>query len=577
MKQLPRLLSAWSNLSITAKFALSFALFLGLLLIEAVVGLVALNDVRKAEAVIQTSTEIRQRVFEMNGDLEKARRLHRDFFLQYTSIGFKAAQDLYFTPSTEIINNVVASSEELKRIIDASNVSAALRERGNDLNLYLSTARRFAETFRELVEKVTFLAAPGTGLENQLSALETEIETVAKRSTAALHVFHQMIINNREYMITRQRPVMQSALNNCFELRKVLLAQGEAARQDWPHTDRLLRQYVEVARQIPDVDVAIRSKLNDFTLQAKAVDPIAANLKFLATAEVEAARARIARASSVSTFIIVGTAFAGLCFALLVAALIHVSVTRKIITLTRTAEQMRAGSLAACVESSTHDEVGVLASSFNDMSARMQELVGNLEGLVQQRTLELTEARDNLEELVQQLDEKNQALEILSVTDRLTGLANRRKLEATLQAEVLRARRYGKIFSVILLDVDRFKTVNDSFGHPVGDMVLVQLSELLRNNSRETDIVGRWGGEEFLIICPETGLNVVAALAERYRIEMERHAFPPVGRITSSFGVAACHSGDTRDSIIQRVDEALYRAKEHGRNCVELDDYSSLQ
>lgn len=573
----PRLFNAWSNLSITAKFALSFALFLGLLLVEAAVGLVALNDVRKAEAVIHTSAEIRQRVFEMNGDLEKARRLHRDFFLQYPSIGFQAAQDLYFNPSTEIINNVVASSEELKRLIDGSNVSTALRERGNDLTLYLSTARRFAQTFRELVDKVTILAAPGTGLESQLASLESELETVAKRTPVAYLVFYKMLLNKREYMLTRQRPAMQSALNSCFELRKCLLAKGAATGQDGLHTDRLLRQYVEVARQIPDIDVAIRSKLNDFTLQAKAVDPIAANLKYLATAEVEAARARIARASGVSTLIILGTALVGLCFALLVAAVIHVSVTRKIIILTRTAEQMRAGSLSACVESSTKDEVGVLASSFNDMSTRMQELVGNLEGLVQQRTLELTEARDSLEELVQQLDEKNQALEVLSVTDRLTGLANRRKLEATLQAEVLRARRYGKIFSVILLDVDRFKSVNDTYGHPVGDMVLVQLSELLRNNSRETDIVGRWGGEEFLIICPETGLNVVAALAERYRQEMERHAFPPVGRITSSFGVAACHSGDTRDSIIQRVDDALYRAKEHGRNCVELDEACAIQ
>lgn len=568
MTTVPRLLRTWQNLGITTKFALSFALLLGMILLEAVVNLVALGDVRKAEDVILTSVEIRQRVFEMDGELEKARRLHRDFFLQYPHIGFLAAQDLYFKPSTEVITNVVASSEELKRLIEGTQVSDALRERNNDLTLYLTTARRFADIFRELVSLVTVLAAPGTGLESQLAAIENELGAAAKRSPSTLLPYRLMLAHQREYMITRQRPSMQSAMNACFELRTAFLALGAPTRQDWAGLDRLLRQYVEVAKQIPDIDVAIRSKLNDFTLQAKAVDPISANLKTLATAEVERARGRIATASRLSNLIIIATAFAGLCFVLLVAGIIHASITRKIIALTRSAEQMRDGNLAACVETDASDEVGVLAGSFNDMSARMQKLVGNLEEMVQVRTTELTEARDRLEGLVKELDEKNQALEILSVTDRLTGLANRRKLEAMLQSEILRARRYGKIFSVIMLDVDRFKSVNDTFGHPAGDAVLEQLSEILRTNARETDIVGRWGGEEFLIVCPETNLMVVTALAERYRTELELHDFGSVGKVTSSFGVTAWREGDDMHRLIQRADEALYLAKDFGRNRV---------
>lgn len=568
MTKFSRLLRTWQNLGITTKFALSFALLLGMILLEAVVNLVALGDVRKAEDVILNSVEIRQRVFEMDGELEKARRLHRDFFLQYPHIGFLAAQDLYFKPSTEVITNVVASSEDLKRLIEGTQVSEALRERNNDLTLYLTTARRFADIFRELVSLVTILAAPGTGLESQLTSIEAELGAAAKRSSATLLPYRLMIAHQREYMITRQRPAMQSAMNACFELRTAFLAQGAQSRENWPGLDRQLKQYAEVAQQIPDIDVAIRSKLNDFTLQAKAVDPISASLKTLATAEVERARNRIARASRLSNLIIIATAFAGLCFVLLVAAIIHTSITRKIMALTRSAEQMRDGNLATCVESDAGDEVGVLARSFNDMSTRMQQLVGNLEEMVQQRTTELTDARDRLEALVRELDEKNQALEILSVTDRLTGLANRRKLEATLQSEILRARRYGKIFSVIMLDVDRFKSVNDTFGHPTGDAVLEQLADILRTNARETDIVGRWGGEEFLIVCPETNLMVVTALAERYRTELELHDFGPVGKVTSSFGVTACREGDDMHRLIQRADEALYLAKDFGRNRV---------
>ena len=189
--------------------------------------------------------------------------------------------------------------------------------------------------------------------------------------------------------------------------------------------------------------------------------------------------------------------------------------------------------------------------------------------MVRQRTRELTEARDRLETLVVELDDKNQALEILSVTDKLTGLANRRKLEAALQSELLRARRYGKIFSVILLDVDHFKNVNDTHGHQAGDEVLVRLAALLTANARETDLVGRWGGEEFLIVCPETSLTLVSTLAERYRQELEQQDFGEIGQITSSFGVTACEEGDDVQRLIQRADQALYRAKESGRNRVE--------
>ncbi len=250
--------------------------------------------------------------------------------------------------------------------------------------------------------------------------------------------------------------------------------------------------------------------------------------------------------------------------------------TRKLVALTRSAEEMRAGHLEAIVEVDSRDEVGVLAASFKEMAQRMNQLVCNLENMVQVRTAELTETRDRLVTLVSELDDKNHALEILSVTDRLTGLANRRKLESSLQAELLRARRYDKEFSVIMLDIDRFKIINDTFGHQTGDAVLAQLAAILRDNARETDIVGRWGGEEFLIICPETSLLVVTALAERYRQEMERTDFGPVGQVTSSFGVTAIQEGDNMQTLVRRADEALYRAKESGRNRVESDPLHAL-
>ncbi|MBA4357493.1 MAG: GGDEF domain-containing protein, partial [Desulfovibrio sp.] len=119
-------------------------------------------------------------------------------------------------------------------------------------------------------------------------------------------------------------------------------------------------------------------------------------------------------------------------------------------------------------------------------------------------------------------------------------------------------------------DIDHFKSINDRYGHQAGDNVLIAIAGVLTRTARETDVVGRFGGEEFLLVCPETEIQVVAALAERLRLEFASTDFPLVGQVTSSFGVAAFSQGDSVKSLVQRADEALYRAKNNGRNCVEV-------
>ncbi|MDY7537865.1 GGDEF domain-containing protein [Undibacterium sp. 5I1] len=172
-------------------------------------------------------------------------------------------------------------------------------------------------------------------------------------------------------------------------------------------------------------------------------------------------------------------------------------------------------------------------------------------------------------EVQEKLLEKNQLLEQLAVKDRLTGLFNRLKLDQILEDELVRSRRYASIFSVVLLDVDHFKSVNDNFGHPVGDQVLKEMSNILEQSTREVDIVGRWGGEEFMIICPDTDIEGAYKLAEKLRLEIASHLFQIVGTKTASFGVAGSNKNDTPQSLLTRVDEALYRSKKMGRNRVE--------
>ncbi|UCV17078.1 diguanylate cyclase [Quatrionicoccus australiensis] len=164
----------------------------------------------------------------------------------------------------------------------------------------------------------------------------------------------------------------------------------------------------------------------------------------------------------------------------------------------------------------------------------------------------------------------NRELVRLSVTDRLTGLFNRSKLDETFDIEIQRALRFGHTFSVIMLDIDYFKLVNDQFGHQVGDQVLVEVARLLAARRRETDILGRWGGEEFMLICPHTDADGAAILAETLRQAFVAGSFVQGLQLTASFGVSAFQSGDKATDIVARADAALYRAKHLGRNRVEV-------
>ncbi len=167
-------------------------------------------------------------------------------------------------------------------------------------------------------------------------------------------------------------------------------------------------------------------------------------------------------------------------------------------------------------------------------------------------------------------------VEKLSITDKLTGLYNRLKLDEVFEYEIKQAKRYGIPLSVVLLDIDKFKHVNDTFGHQVGDTVLQEIASLLLKNVRAVDTVGRWGGEEFLILCPQTTLKESANIAQKLRESIEIHSFPHVVRQTASFGVAAYSKDDTKEDIVGRADRALYEAKAKGRNQVVFLDNAGV-
>lgn len=181
----------------------------------------------------------------------------------------------------------------------------------------------------------------------------------------------------------------------------------------------------------------------------------------------------------------------------------------------------------------------------------------------------LKETQNDLSEAYALLALKSVELERASITDALTGLFNRRRLEEAFAHELERSRRYDHPLSLIISDIDHFKSVNDTHGHQVGDEVLVAIAGLLRCGVRAVDTVGRWGGEEFLIVCPNTDAAGAAALAEKLRAAMATAELPGIGSGTASFGVARVNPGEDFKEAVGRADTALYRAKVNGRNRVE--------
>jgi len=162
-------------------------------------------------------------------------------------------------------------------------------------------------------------------------------------------------------------------------------------------------------------------------------------------------------------------------------------------------------------------------------------------------------------------------IEEISVTDQLTKIPNRLFLDRTYDYEVNRSIRYGSRFSAILLDIDNFKNVNDTYGHDIGDKVLIEVAIILKESIRKTDVIGRWGGEEFLIYCHKSSIEQSVGLARKIKKLVEEYDFTTVGRMTCSFGVSEYKSHDKDKEMIKRADIALYRAKTRGKNCVKVE------
>lgn len=228
------------------------------------------------------------------------------------------------------------------------------------------------------------------------------------------------------------------------------------------------------------------------------------------------------------------------------------------------------------LHATTHGARGKLAGFIGFDSVRKErswrddelDMIQTIAGVLGSASLR-AQAEKSLQASHNELQTKNNILDSLSKTDQLTGIANRRRVQQVIEQEIDRFNRYKKPFCIFLLDVDHFKAVNDNHGHEVGDQVLVELVGLVRSEIRRTDTFGRWGGEEFVLVCPETSLHTAQTIAEKIRTTVREYEFTQGLDITLSIGVSEFQSGATLQETLVEVDQKMYLAKQKGRDRVE--------
>ena len=391
----------WKKLPITTKFTASFGVLFLLLVIIAGTGYLALNSVHSMEESIQVSDEIKDIVLEMEQAMEKARRLHGDFFLHYPQIGFTKAHDLYANQSVQQVAKVIQDSSRLKEILKNPGTSVSMRQNHVDLNLYISSAKRFSNTSAESIQLIKELTNPMDGLEVVLENSTTSLQTALAGYASSKKLLEELLSFSKDYLISRQRHSMQSSFNIIPPLRKAIEKESSMPADMKRNVLRLLIQWQETAEKILAVDVGIKSKINDFSMQTEATDPAATALIRQADEDVQNAQSQITQAHHLAVIIMTVITLIGLLLTMIIARILHTSITRNIVALTRSAGEFQKGNLDVTAGGEGPDELGQLARTFNVMATRIRELVKNLEGKVDERTAELTESEGRFRAIIE--------------------------------------------------------------------------------------------------------------------------------------------------------------------------------
>lgn len=396
-------LPSWRRPGIAGKLRLGFGLLFFLIFWIMASWLFSLHLANQAGQTIATCAAIERTILNMDRLLEKARRLHDDFLLQYGRVGLAEAHEQFAQPSARSIAEAVAASAELQQMLSAANTGKILGDHHVDLNLYLATARRFADTSVVAIDLITRLANPEHGLEPRLERLLTELRTAATPFAPLDALCRELRSSSQEYRITHQRHHMQSSFNTLGDLRRHIEATMPLDSIEARHLYRLIEEMKTTGGELLAVDQAIKNTFNDFNIQAANAQPIARLLVHRAGVAVQNAQTQVARTFQTAMILLAAVALAAVVAALLGSRFISRNITQRIQALGDCTDQFQKGRLQVTAPELPMDELGQLGRTFNAMSGRIRTLVDDLESTIEQRTRQLGESERRFRRIADEL------------------------------------------------------------------------------------------------------------------------------------------------------------------------------
>lgn len=527
------------SLPITVKFSVAFGILSAILITVAAIGYGAMRGVVEANNLILVNGEMQRLTMGMSRNWETVQSLRHNYLSQSPIVGPERAYDLYALPAGAKIAEVIRDGAALRRLISSTDASENLQAREADIQNLLSTVSQYATTLEEVssLERQNLSETTGPLFEMEQNAEALFDLLKAQDSTSEMLIlYHEMRLTEIDLLTIHQNLPKHSFFINVSLFHQAIEDSGLSAA-DKATMRTTLDEYEKIAGDIFTVNTQIQENLDLLDSLDQSIEPIIIEIMVVVDNEVNLARLHIEETRQSAIKMLAAAIAAGLISALVIGVTFHRTITKNIIRLDQVATHFQEGDMEARTDIQSLDEIGHLARTFNAMAKAVQNL-----------TAELREQ---------------------AIRDSLTGLYNRRFLDSALPLELAKASRIDFPVTIVMMDIDGFKNVNDQYGHAVGDKILIELGEILKSSSRESDIACRFGGDEFIILMLNATLEEGKQRTEYWMQQFNQHKSDLVedkDQPTLSAGLAQWQTGETPDDLLKRVDDALYRAKTAGRN-----------
>jgi diguanylate cyclase (GGDEF)-like protein len=548
-----KLLQVVNRLNIASKISISFGLLLAIILVELGVSFVALNLILDSTSSIQVNTEIVRVVLNMSRNWESAQRLQKTYFYESASISSEQSYKLYALPASVKIDEIIRDGARLKQINRSYLEKSPLFDKESELNLILAEISQYATTLQDATDLELQLYSANGGLDQDLESKAQSLLQqlqITNQSPDMLSIFYRIRFFDEQYMISHGESSSVASAANLESLHREIT---EQISDPYIRTRVLtaLDNYKTNRDKIIFTDANIQGKTVSLDSLSSTIEPRMIELMTAVNGNMIRNRSLIEQTRFITGLILIIVMAVAFLFTIIIAFGLNSTITLKIIKLNQVANQFQNGDLDARAQVDSSDELGQLASSFNNMAFQLRQTID--------RTRRQAEH------------------------DHLTGLYNRMGFWEASQREINRCLRFNRPISLIFMDIDQFKKFNDQYSYEVGDRVLKHLSQCLLDDLRNFDLIGRYGGEEFVILLPETDLPHATEVAERLREYIEMRPMKTDSgslTVTVSIGIGVYYpdllnsSGHTEEQILNKLidqgGEMVHVAKAEGRNRVSV-------